>query len=90
MAVGDAGTGGSDAGGLGQRIFLTSVDKNSGYLLLLCVGNDGKELWRKVMASGNKDVRGDEGNSASNSPSTDGAHVWAMMANGCDRLLEGG
>jgi len=34
------------------------------------------------MASGNKDVRGDEGNSASNSPSTDGEHVWAMMTNG--------
>lgn len=65
-----------------KRIFLTSVDKSSGDLLLLCVGTDGKEKWRQVMASGNKDVRGDEGNSASNSPSTDGAHVWAMMANG--------
>lgn len=66
----------------GERIFLTSVDKGSGDLLLMCVGTDGKEKWRQVMASGNKDVRGDEGNSASNSPSTDGAHVWAMMANG--------
>lgn len=66
----------------GERIFLTSVDKGSGDLLLLCVGTDGKEKWRQVMASGNKDVRGDEGNSASNSPSTDGEHVWAMMTNG--------
>ncbi len=66
----------------GERIFLTSVDKGSGDLLLLCVGTDGKEQWRQVMASGNKDVRGDEGNSASNSPSTDGEHVWAMMTNG--------
>lgn len=65
-----------------ERIFLTSVDKDSGDLLLLCVGTDGKEKWRQVMASGNKDVRGDEGNSASNSPSTDGKHVWAMMTNG--------
>lgn len=65
-----------------ERIFLTSVDKDSGDLLLLCVGTDGKEKWRRVMASGNKDVRGDEGNSASNSPSTDGKHVWAMMTNG--------
>lgn len=65
-----------------ERIFLTSVDKGSGDLLLLCVGTDGKEKWRQVMASGNKDVRGDEGNSASNSPSTDGEHVWAMMTNG--------
>ena len=46
----------------GERIFLTSVDKGSGDLLLLCVGTDGKEKWRHVMASGNKDVRGDEGN----------------------------
>lgn len=66
----------------GERIFLTSVDKGSGDLLLLCVGTDGKEKWRQVMASGNKDVRGDEGNSASNSPSTDGEHVWTMMTNG--------
>ncbi len=66
----------------GERIFLTSVDKKSGDLLLLCVGTDGKEKWRQVMTSGNKDVRGDEGNSASNSPSTDGEHVWAMMTNG--------
>ncbi len=66
----------------GERIFLTSVDKGSGDLLLLCVGTDGKEKWRQIMASGNKDVRGDEGNSASNSPSTDGEHVWAMMTNG--------
>ena len=66
----------------GERIFLTSVDNKSGDLLLLCVGTDGKEKWRQVMMSGNKDVRGDEGNSASNSPSTDGEHVWAMMTTG--------
>lgn len=66
----------------GEQIFLTSVDKGSGDLLLLCVNTSGKEQWRKVMGSGNKDVRGDEGNSASNSCSTDGQHVWAMMANG--------
>lgn len=66
----------------GERIFLTSTDKSTGDLLLLCVGTDGKEKWRQVMSSGNKDVRGDEGNSASNSPSTDGEHVWAMMTTG--------
>ncbi len=66
----------------GERIFVTSVDKQSGDMLILCVGTDGKEKWRQVMASGNKDVRGDEGNSASNSCSTDGEHVWGMMANG--------
>lgn len=66
----------------GERIFLTSVDKGSGDLLLLCVGTDGKEKWRQVMGSGNRTARGDEGNSASNSPSTDGEHVWAMMTTG--------
>jgi outer membrane protein assembly factor BamB len=64
-----------------DRIFLTSVDPD-GQLLLLCVGTNGKEKWRQVVASGNRDVRGDEGNSASNSPCTDGKHVWTMMANG--------
>jgi outer membrane protein assembly factor BamB len=76
------GPGGATPAVWGERIFLTSVEKSSGDLLLLCVGTEGKEKWRQIMASGNKDVRGDEGNSASNSPSTDGEHVWAMMTNG--------
>jgi outer membrane protein assembly factor BamB len=66
----------------GERIFLTSVDQSSGELLLLCVGTDGKEKWRQVLGSGNRDARSGEGNSASNSPSTDGEHVWAMMTTG--------
>lgn len=65
-----------------ERIFLTSVDKANGDLLLLCISTDGKELWRRKVSSGNRDVRGDEGNSASPSPSTDGRHVWTFMANG--------
>lgn len=63
-----------------DRIFLTTVDGDQ--LLLLCFNTKGEELWRKEISSGNKDVRGDEGNSASPSPFTDGKHVWAMMANG--------
>lgn len=63
-----------------NRIFLTSVAGDD--LLLLCVSTGGKELWRQKLATGNKDVRGDEGNTASNSPCTDGKHVWAMMAEG--------
>lgn len=65
-----------------DRIFLTSVEPASGDLLLLCVGTDGKEQWRQKVASGNKDVRGDEGNFASPSPSTDGKHVWSLMGDG--------
>lgn len=66
----------------GDRIFLTSADKDSGELLLLCVGTDGKEQWRQTISAANKNVRGDEGNSASPSPSTDGQHVWVFMADG--------
>jgi outer membrane protein assembly factor BamB len=64
----------------GDRIFLTAVVGDE--LTLICVGTDGKTQWSKVVSTGNKDVRGDEGNSAANSPSTDGKHVWAMFANG--------
>lgn len=63
-----------------NRIFLTSVDGDD--LVLLCVGTDGQELWRQKLSSGNRNVRTDEGNTASNSPCTDGRHVWAMLADG--------
>ncbi|MEM8667499.1 MAG: PQQ-binding-like beta-propeller repeat protein [Planctomycetota bacterium] len=64
----------------GEQIFLTTVDGRD--LLLLCIGVDGKEQWRRIIGKGNKDVRGDEGNSASPSPITDGKHVWSFMATG--------
>lgn len=64
----------------GERIFLTSADGND--LLLLCIDTSGKELWRKTVSSGDKSARGDEGNSASPSPITDGKHVWTMMGTG--------
>ncbi|MCA9175916.1 MAG: PQQ-binding-like beta-propeller repeat protein [Planctomycetales bacterium] len=64
----------------GERIFVTSVDGDE--LVLLCIDTAGKQLWRNVVSTGNKDVRGDEGNSASPSPCTDGRHVWAFMGNG--------
>lgn len=63
-----------------DQIFLTTVDGEE--LLLMCFGTDGKEQWRRVIGQGNRDVRGDEGNSASPSPITDGEHVWAAMATG--------
>lgn len=64
----------------GERIFLTTVDGEN--LVVMCVDTSGKTQWKHVVGKGNKDVRGDEGNSASNSPVTDGKHVWSMMANG--------
>lgn len=66
----------------GDRIFLTSVGKNGKDLLLLCADTSGKLLWTRKVGAGNEAVRGDEGNFASPSPSTDGQHVWTFMANG--------
>ena len=63
-----------------DRIFLRSVDGQS--LLLMCFGTDGKERWRREVGKGNKEARGDEGNSASPSPITDGIHVWSFMGTG--------
>lgn len=64
-----------------DSIFVTSATPN-GDLLLLCVGTDGQERWRKKVTSGDRTVRGDEGNSASPSPVTDGKHVWTFFADG--------
>lgn len=64
----------------GDRIFLTSAKGRD--LVLLCVDTSGKLLWDRVVGSGDQEVRGDEGNSASPSPSTDGKHVWSMMGTG--------
>lgn len=63
-----------------DQIFLTTVDGSS--LLLMCFGTDGKEQWRREIGKGNKEARGDEGNSASPSPITDGKHVWSFMGTG--------
>jgi outer membrane protein assembly factor BamB len=65
----------------GDRIFLTSVNE-AGDLLLIAVDTNGKQVWQKAVSTGNKTARGDEGNSASPSPVTDGQHVWAFMGDG--------
>ena len=64
----------------GDRIYLTSTDGDD--LVLLGISTAGQQLWKQVMADHNKAIRGDEGNFASPSPSTDGKHVWAMMGTG--------
>jgi outer membrane protein assembly factor BamB len=63
-----------------DRIFLTSAKGQD--LVLLCFDTSGKQLWERVVGTGDAPVRGDEGNMASPSPCTDGKHVWAMMGNG--------
>lgn len=65
----------------GNRIFLTSLDGEDLLLLAFDTAN-GKELWRRTVGSGNRNARGDEGNSASPSPSTDGKYVWTFMGTG--------
>jgi outer membrane protein assembly factor BamB len=65
----------------GNQIFLTSVN-DAGELLLMSVDTSGKVQWQQVVASGNQNARGDEGNSASPSPVTDGRHVWTFMGEG--------
>lgn len=65
----------------GDRIFLTSANP-AGELVLLAVDTKGQKLWEQVVSSGNQVARGDEGNSASPSPVTDGTHVWTFMGEG--------
>jgi outer membrane protein assembly factor BamB len=75
------GQGGSTPIVWGERVFLTSGDKNDD-LWLLCLSTAGKELWKRKL--GNVHIRtfGNEGNGASASPSTDGKHVWAFVGSG--------
>ncbi len=63
-----------------DRIFLTSSEGES--LALLCVSTSGELLWKKVIGTGNRDVRQGESNGAAPSPSTDGKHVWAYFGTG--------
>jgi outer membrane protein assembly factor BamB len=64
----------------GDHIFLTSAKGQD--LVLMCVDTSGRPLWERLVGTGDHAVRGDEGNAASPSPSTDGQHVWAMMGTG--------
>ncbi len=64
-----------------DRIFLTSAEGNK--FVLLCLDTGGKPLWKRVIGSGGRtNIRGDEGNDASASPSTDGKHVYAAVGTG--------
>ena len=64
----------------GDRIFLTSTAGED--LVLFSIGTNGKIIWQRKIASGNRNVKGDEGNLAAPSPSTDGKHVWAFFGSG--------
>jgi outer membrane protein assembly factor BamB len=74
------GMGSSTPAVWGDRIFLTCAEGAD--LDLLCIATDGKEVWKRKVGSGARMVRNDEGNSASASPCTDGAHVFACFMTG--------
>ncbi|HEV3137782.1 MAG TPA: PQQ-binding-like beta-propeller repeat protein [Pirellulales bacterium] len=63
-----------------DHIYLTSAEGSD--LVLMAISTEGKQLWKHVIADHNQAIRGDEGNLASPSPSTDGKHVWTMMGTG--------
>jgi outer membrane protein assembly factor BamB len=65
-----------------DKIFITTVEESG--VVLLCIGTDGKEKWRQAFAptASGKVGRGDEGNEASASCSTDGKHVWTFAGSG--------
>jgi outer membrane protein assembly factor BamB len=73
------GMGGSTPVVWGDRIFLTSEDGSD--LVLMCVGTDGKERWKRKVAAATRKIR-TEANGASATPSTDGQHVWCYFGSG--------
>src|SRR5438105_3141432 len=76
------GRGGSTPCVWGDKIFLASTLDGGSDLVALCIGTDGKEIWRKTLSKGTSTARADEGDAASASPSTDGKHVWFFFGTG--------
>lgn len=73
------GMGGSTPAVWDKHIFLTSQDSDN--LVIVCASTDGKLLWKRQLGT-NRPIRGDEGNGASPSPSTDGKHVIVFVGSG--------
>lgn len=64
----------------GDKIFLTAQEGEK--LVLLSFNTQGKQLWKQVLGTGEARYRGDEGNLATSSPSTDGERVIAFVGTG--------
>ncbi len=64
----------------GEHIFITAQEDSG--LSLLCYGTDGAEKWKAKLSAGKATARGDEGNLASASCSTDGKFVFAFVGSG--------
>jgi outer membrane protein assembly factor BamB len=75
------GQGGSTPVVWGDRIFLTS-EEDKKEVVLLCISTDGRELWKRTLGAGGGNYMRGEGNDASASPSTDGAHVYYFTGKG--------
>ena len=75
----DAGNGGLDPCRLGEAHL--SDEPGRRQLGALCASTDGKQLWKRQLGT-NRPIRGDEGNGASPSPSTDGKHVFVFVGSG--------
>ena len=63
-----------------KYIFVTAQEEKG--LSLLCFDTDGTEKWKAVLSGGKGSARGDEGNFASASCSTDGKLVFAFVGSG--------
>jgi outer membrane protein assembly factor BamB len=76
------GMGSSTPAVWGDRIFLTSEEKDD--MVVVCFTTAGKQLWKTPLglASGKKRFMMGEANNASPSPSTDGKHVYAFFGTG--------
>ena len=64
----------------GDKLFLTAQEGEN--LVLICIGTDGKEKWKRPVGAGVGKYRGDEGNMASASCTTDGKRVYAFVGSG--------
>ena len=65
---------------VGDRVIVTSVSGKD--LMVMCLDTaTGVKVWAEKVAGESKDSR-DGANSASNSPCSDGKHVWTMFGNG--------
>lgn len=64
-----------------DRIFVTSGEGSD--QVLLCFDTKGKELWKRTVGTGGRGkIRGDEGNEASASPTTDGKNIYVFVGTG--------
>lgn len=64
-----------------DKAFITSTDRDSEDILLICVDTDGIRHWKRRIGRGVSEQE-DKDNLAAGSPSTDGEHVWTMTGDG--------